>query len=149
MSVPRRLYEVANMEGLSRAGRGAVQHELRNGDECCRRAQRGFASAPWANNTSYNWAKPARFATAGLAQWCGPQRLLCRSQIIVIQDRAEPARVGEQRVAAVAEQIEVERLVGLLLAVALDLDGLGRLAGGEGQRAGLGDVVTFAGLHFV
>src|SRR5690348_8591714 len=63
---------------------------------------------------------------------------------IVVEDRADPARVGEQRVAAEPEQVEVEVLVGLLLAVALDLDGdgPGRLAGGEGQRAGPGDVVA-------
>src|SRR5687767_11272378 len=50
---------------------------------------------------------------------------------IVVQDHAGAAVLGEQRVAAVAEQVEVERLVGLLLAVALDLDGdsLRRLAG--------------------
>src|SRR5262249_23531076 len=43
----------------------------------------------------------------------------------------------------VAEQVEGERLVGLLLAVALDCDGdgLGSLAWGEGLRAGLGEVV--------
>ena len=65
---------------------------------------------------------------------------------IVVEDRADAAVLGEQRVAAVAEQVQVERLVGLLLAVALDLDrdGLRRLAGGEGQRAGLGDVVAVA-----
>src|SRR5262249_20100637 len=66
---------------------------------------------------------------------------------IVVQDRADAAVPGEQRVAAVAEQVEVERLVGLPLVVALDLDGdrLGRLAGGEGQRAGPRDVVVVAG----
>ena len=63
---------------------------------------------------------------------------------IVVQDRAQAAVLCEQRVAAEPKQVEVERLVGLLLAVALDLDGDGlrRLAGGEGQRAGLGDVVA-------
>jgi hypothetical protein len=62
---------------------------------------------------------------------------------IIVQDRAEAAILGEERIAAVAEQVEVERLVGLLLAVALDFDRdcLRRLAGGEGQRAGLGDVI--------
>ena len=57
---------------------------------------------------------------------------------IVVQNRAEAAVLGEQRIAAVAEQVQVERLVGLLLAVALDFDGDGlrRLAGSEGQRAG-------------
>ena len=70
-----------------------------------------------------------------------------RGTSIVVQDRAEAAVLGEQRVAAVAEQVPVERLVGLLLAVALDFDGdgLGRLAGGEGQRAGPGEVVVVAG----
>src|SRR5262245_25198798 len=67
---------------------------------------------------------------------------------IIIQDRAEAAVLGEQRVAAEAEQVEVERLIGLFLAVAVDdnRDRLGRLAGGEGQRAGFGDVVLVAGL---
>jgi hypothetical protein len=67
---------------------------------------------------------------------------------IVVQDRAEAAVLGEQRIAAAAEQVEVERLVGLLLAVALDFDGdcLRRLAGGEGQRAGLDEVIAVARL---
>src|SRR5438552_4133136 len=67
------------------------------------------------------------------------QGIVCRS--IVVQDRAEAATLREQRVAAVAEQVQVEGLVGLLLAVALDFDRdrLGRLAGGEGQRAGRGE----------
>src|SRR2546425_1154833 len=53
---------------------------------------------------------------------------------IVVQDRAEAAVLGEQRIAAVADEVEVECLVGLSLAVALDFDGnrLRRLAGGEG-----------------
>src|SRR5262245_52511045 len=48
------------------------------------------------------------------------------------------------RAAAIVEQVQVERFVGLLLVVALALnrDGLRRLAGGEGQRAGLGDVIS-------
>src|SRR5262245_60823488 len=74
-------------------------------------------------------------------------RLLLRRRSIVVQDRAEAALLGEQRIAAVVEQVQVERLVGLLLAVALHLDGDGlrRLAGGEGQRPGLADVVVVAG----
>src|SRR5205814_5258844 len=49
---------------------------------------------------------------------------------IVVQDRADPAALGEQRVAAVAEQIEVEGLCGLLrgVSVALNRDCLRRLA---------------------
>src|SRR5262245_5327375 len=68
------------------------------------------------------------------------------SPSIVVQDRAE-AILLEQRIAAEAEQVEVERLVGLLLAVAVDFDGdrLRRLAGDEGQGAGLGAVVIVAG----
>src|SRR5438445_10363554 len=64
---------------------------------------------------------------------------------VVVEDRAEAAILGEQRIAAVAEQVQVERLVGLLLVVAVD-DNRDRLllAGGEGQRAGLGDVVAVA-----
>src|SRR5262245_43882433 len=59
-----------------------------------------------------------------------------RPPSIVVEDRAEAALPGEQRVAAEPEQVQEERLVRLLLAVALDFDGdgLGRLAGGEGQR---------------
>ena len=65
---------------------------------------------------------------------------------IVVQDCAEAAVLGELCIATEFEQVEVERLVGLLLAVALDFDGDGlrRLAGGEGQRAGLGALVAFA-----
>src|SRR5213596_31971 len=67
---------------------------------------------------------------------------------IVVHDRAYAAALGEQRIAAVAEQVQVERLIGLLPIVALDFDGDGlrRLAGGEGQRAGLGDVIAVARL---
>jgi hypothetical protein len=63
------------------------------------------------------------------------------SRSIIVQDRADAAILSEQRIAAIAEQIEVERLVGLLPAVPLDLDGDGlrRLAGGKGQRAGLSE----------
>jgi hypothetical protein len=68
---------------------------------------------------------------AGLAWREGPRRpLLSRS--IVVEDRAEASPLGEQRIAAVAEQVQVEFLVGLLLAVPLDFDRdrLGRLARG-------------------
>src|SRR5262245_12983496 len=70
-----------------------------------------------------------------------------RSRSVVVMDRTVAAVLGEQRVAAVAEQVEVERLVGLLLAVTLDFDGDGLpcLTRGEGQRAGMGDVVVVAG----
>src|SRR5438034_8996711 len=76
-------------------------------------------------------------------------RLLLYGRLIVVEDRAEAAILGEQRIAAVAEQVQVERLVGLLLVVALDFnrDRLRRLAGVEGQRAGPGDVVAVAGLR--
>jgi hypothetical protein len=52
---------------------------------------------------------------------------------IVIQDRADATILAEQRIAAVAEQVQVERLVGLLLVVALDFDRdrLRRLAGAK------------------
>src|SRR5262245_28188154 len=70
------------------------------------------------------------------------------SALIIVQDRPEAQRVQEQGVAAGPEQFDAECLVGLLLAVALDLDGDGlrRLAGDEGQRAGLGDEVAIARL---
>src|SRR3990170_993074 len=45
-----------------------------------------------------------------------------RSRLIVVQNRAEAAVLGEQRIAAVAEEVQVERLVGLLLTVAFDFD---------------------------
>jgi len=66
-------------------------------------------------------------------------RLLLYGRSIVVEDRADATILGEQRIAAVAEQVQVERFIGLLLAVAFDFDGDGlrRLAGVEGQRAGL------------
>src|SRR5262245_43201100 len=75
-----------------------------------------------------------------LRAWTPPAAL---NRSIVVQDGADATILGEQRVAAEPEQVERERLVGLLLAVALDFDGesLRYLAGGEGQRAGLGDLV--------
>src|SRR5262249_43151146 len=73
-----------------------------------------------------------------------PAAASCSRSVVVVQDRAGAAVLGEQRIAAEPEQVEVERLVGLLLAVALDFDGdgLGGLAGGKRQRAGLGEVVV-------
>src|SRR5262245_16223041 len=79
----------------------------------------------------------------------GPPRAVSRlATSSGVQDRVEASVPGEQRVAAEPEQVEVERLLGLLLAVAVDddRDRLGRLAGGEGQRASLGDVTVVAGL---
>src|SRR5262245_26182262 len=63
---------------------------------------------------------------------------------VVVEDRAGATILGEQRVAAAAEQVQVEVLVGLLFAVAVDgdRDRLRRLTGEEGQRAGFGDVVV-------
>ena len=81
-------------------------------------------------------------AGAGLLSGkASPARLPLRRELIIVQDRGDAAVLGEQQIAAVAEQIQVEVLVGLLLAVAVDLDGdrLRRLAGGEGQCAGLGE----------
>src|SRR5262249_42744231 len=62
---------------------------------------------------------------------------------VVVQDRTEATILGEQRIAAVIEQLQVERLVSLLLAIALHFyrDGPRRLAGEKGQRTGLGDVI--------
>jgi len=56
---------------------------------------------------------------------------------VVVQDRADATVLGERRTAAEIEQVEVKRLAGLPLAVALDFDrdGLRRLAGGEGAVA--------------
>ena len=39
---------------------------------------------------------------------------------VIVQDRAQATLLGEQRIAAVAEQVLVESLVGLLLAVAIN-----------------------------
>jgi hypothetical protein len=41
---------------------------------------------------------------------------------IVVQDRADAAILGEQRIAPVAEHIQLELLVGFLPAVALEFD---------------------------
>src|SRR5262249_9809629 len=62
---------------------------------------------------------------------------------VVVEDRANATVLREQRVAAVAEQVQIEVLVRLPLAVALHLDGdrLRRLAGIERQRTGTGQVV--------
>src|ERR1041384_637302 len=46
-----------------------------------------------------------------------------RTRSVVVQDGADAAVLGEQRIAAEPEQVEVERLVRLVLAVALDFDG--------------------------
>src|SRR5262245_20080797 len=66
----------------------------------------------------------------------------------VAEDRADAAILRDNRVDAGAEQVQIERLVGLLLVVALDLDrdGLRRLTGEERQRAGFGRVVVVARL---
>src|SRR5262245_33885016 len=97
---------------------------------------------------------PARRPSAGTVpgRWGllggkDPPAAFVESRSIVVQDRAEAAPPGEQGVAAEPEQVEVEGLVGLPLAVALDLDRdvLRRLAGCEGQRAGPGDVIVVAG----
>src|SRR5947207_8451655 len=54
---------------------------------------------------------------------------------IVVQNRADAAVLGESRRVGITEQVQVERLVGLLLVVAVhrDRDRLRRLAGGEGH----------------
>src|SRR4051812_13543061 len=67
-----------------------------------------------------------------------------RRSIVVVQDRADAAVPGEQRVAAEPEQVQIERLVRLPLVVALDLnrDRLRGLAGREGECAARGRVVT-------
>jgi hypothetical protein len=55
-----------------------------------------------------------------------PEALFCAGPSIVVQDRAEAAALGEsRRVGTVAEQVEAERVVGLLLVVAVDDDGDG------------------------
>src|SRR5262245_30279864 len=80
----------------------------------------------------------------GLPGGSGPTGRLSRTaRSVVGQDRADAAALGEERIAAVAEQVEVEVLVGLLLAVPLhlDRDRLRRLAWGEGQCAGPGEIV--------
>jgi hypothetical protein len=39
---------------------------------------------------------------------------------VVVQDRADAAFLDQQRIAAVVEQVQVKRLVGLSLAIAVD-----------------------------
>src|SRR5436305_87500 len=72
-----------------------------------------------------------RAGPGGLLGGKAPPPLSATARSVVVQDRADAAILGEQRAAAVAEQIQVEVLVGLLLAVAVDddRDRLGRLAG--------------------
>ena len=66
---------------------------------------------------------------------------------IVVQDRAVTAALREQPIAAQPEQVEIERLAGLLLVVRIDFDGDGlrRFAGSEDQGAGIGGVIIVAG----
>ena len=89
-----------------------------------------------------------RRETIPLADGHRNPRAARRCTSIIVQERTEAAILGEQRVAAIAEQVQVEGLVRLLLAVAVhdDRDSLRGLAGGEGQRAGLGDIVAVARL---
>src|SRR5262245_30107249 len=71
-------------------------------------------------------------------------RAVCRlATSIVVEDGAEAALLGEQGIAAEIGLVEIERLIGLLLAVArgINRDRLRRLSGFGGQRAGLGDLV--------
>src|SRR5262249_45211046 len=81
-------------------------------------------------------AVPGRRGLAYLAVRTPPAAFI-PSRSVVVQNRANAAALGEQRVAAVAEQVEVEVLVGLLLAVAVDRDGDGLRRLPSGQRAGL------------
>src|SRR5688500_15753486 len=81
--------------------------------------------------------------TGGVATTRDIRLLLCRRLPVVVQDRADATILREQRVDAEPKQVEVKRLVELALVVTLDFnrDRLDRLAGGESQGAGLGDVV--------
>src|SRR5436309_1805320 len=74
-------------------------------------------------------------------------RFSASERSVIIQNRAEAAVLGEQRIAAVAEQVDVEGLVRSRQAIAVDRygDGLAGLAGGEGQRASRGPVVAAGG----
>src|SRR5262245_41771664 len=95
-------------------------------------------------------ARAATRASAGRRRWVclagGPPLAPAARRSVVVEDRAGAAALGEQRVAAEPGQVQVERLVGLPLAVALHLDGDGLrgLAGREGDRPGFGDVVAVA-----
>src|SRR5262249_7715920 len=75
-------------------------------------------------------------------------RLLREGRSVIVADRPDATILGEQRIAAVVEQVQVEVLVGLLLVIAVDDDGDGlrRFTGVEGHGAGLGDIVAVAGL---
>src|SRR3954465_4481108 len=85
---------------------------------------------------------PRRNASLDSRRQAGRRLRLPRS--VVVEDRAEAAPLLEQRIAAVAGQVQVEGLVRFPPGVALDFDRdrLGRLAGREGQRAGPGDVIV-------
>src|SRR5262249_2658605 len=71
------------------------------------------------------------------------------ANLVVVPNRADASTLREQRIAAIAEQVEVECLVGLSLAIAFDFNrnGLCRLAGVESHRPGLSDVVVVARLR--
>ena len=88
--------------------------------------------------------RPVGVARAGLRATLRSETMPYLS--IIVQDRAEAAVLGEQRIAAEVEQVQVDGLVGLLFAVGLDhdRDGFRGLTGGEGDGAGLGDVVVVA-----
>src|SRR5687768_15033332 len=66
-----------------------------------------------------------------------------RKRSVVVEDRPDPPRGADERVAAGAEQVDVVALVRLLLLVARDRDAdrLDGLARGERQRPGAGGVV--------
>src|SRR5262245_4763584 len=81
----------------------------------------------WPSPVNASPAHPARSETRGEldARPCARRKApsaAWRVSSIVVQDRAEAAILLEQRIAAEPEQVEVERLVGLLLAVAPDFD---------------------------
>jgi hypothetical protein len=115
------------------------------------RSGMGEAKFDWLLEGKETTARSVRLGLLAPGDLIGSTRhqrthLSLTARSIVVQDRADATILGEQRIAAIAEQVQVEGLVGLLLAVAFDFnrDGLRRLAGGEGQRVVLGDVVAGA-----
>ena len=72
------------------------------------------------------------------------QRRRRGADAVVVLDRADAGRVGDRRAAGGVAQRDVERLVGLVGGVAVDVDRdlLARLARGEGNDDGAGAVVV-------
>src|SRR5262249_36123701 len=137
-------------DGVSRSSRVSSCGRQRGRDRVLVMTTLPFAvvCAWWSGHLRRADRAPGRCrAGGGLLGGKDPPATRSVGRSIVVQDRAYAAVLGEQGIAAQAEQIQVEGLVSLSLGVTLDLDrdGLTRLARRESQRAGPGDVVGVAG----